>query len=587
MKISKTMFKEFSRCDRVYHLDELYKKQGFSSKFDIDDEEIRDILNLMFDEDGEDLIDDSVKVDAMMEYYNQVELVAMDIAREKFAMDILYGSSFKDQTKCYFKDQSDHEFYTYLDGFNDSGDTLNIFEVKATTSKKFKEDYKTKESGKQALFSYDSDEVLNFNTEFINTKMADKIFNKASDIGRYIYDCAVTYYFCKNDEKFQNKKIKFYLVILNSDFVYDGVSPLIARNKYRKSVIDFVDISWIVKEYYEMIQKEKESLINNISLTHIPKIEYDKKCGFKKQNGQCAFFPVCWDKALHQGSILEYFRVTVSKGIPLYEKLNNGEFDLSDVEDADLTPNQLIQKQTNLLDFVHMDKEKIRQAIATIKYPIYYLDFETFASPLPRFQGEKPYQQMLFQYSLHIEKEPSKCDFDKDHYEYLVKDTLDHRLELLEKLIKDIDLSKGGSVVVYNQAFESTRLKEMAQIYPQYETEIEKIRDSLFDLQNLIKAKPSLYMQFGYTEEEAKINPYYHKDLVGSYSIKKVLPIFSNLDYNSLEIKNGGEAIIAYALLGNLKGEEKETLRLNLIDYCKQDTWAMVLILHQIKEQIK
>jgi len=585
MKISKTMFKEFSRCNRVYHLDELYKKQGFSSKFDSENEEILEILNLMFDEEGEDLIADNAKVEAMMEYYNQVEILAMEMAKNKFNLNILYGNTFKSQTKCSFIDQSNHEFYSYLDGFCEEEESIYVFEVKATTSKKFREEFKTKDNGKESLFIYNHSDILVFNPNFIQTKMVEKAFNKLSDIGKYIYDCAVTYYYLKNDLKYKNKLVKFYLAVLNSDYVYDGVSSLKEENKDFKKVIDYIDITSLLEEYYLTIHEEKQVLINNLKREDIPKIEYGKKCGFKKQ--PCMFFPVCWDKLHVKGSILEYFRVTASKGIDLYEKLNNDEISLLDVSDNMLTPNQLIQKNVFIKDYVHIDKEKISKAIKLIKHPIYYLDFETFASPVPRFKGEKPYAQSLFQYSLHIEKEPMKCDFDKDHYEYLVKDTSDHRRELIEKLIKDIDLSRGGSVIVYNESFESTRLKEMALVFPEYEEEINKIRNHLFDLQNLLKAKSSLYQSLGYDEEEAKLNPYYHKDLVGSYSIKKVLPIFSNLTYKTLDIQNGGEAVIAYAMLDKLETEEKEILRNNLIKYCKQDTWAMVLILHNIIKEIE
>ncbi|MGI6710243.1 MAG: DUF2779 domain-containing protein [Bacilli bacterium] len=584
MKISKTMFKEFSRCNRVYHLDELYKKQGFSSKFDLDNEEILEILNLMFDSEGEDLIADNAKVEAMMEYYNEVEVLAMEMAKEKFNLNILYGDTFKSQAKCFFVDEANHEFYSYLDGFSIEKDTVYAFEVKATTSKKFREEFKTKDSGKESLFIYNHLDVLVFNPNFIQTKHVEKLFNKLGDIGMYIYDCAITYYYLKNDLKYKDKKVKFYLAVLNSDYVYDG-SLINKENKDFKKVIDYIDITSILEEYYPTIFKEKELLVNNLKLKEIPKLVYGKKCGFKGQ--ECKFFPVCWEKLKGRGSILEYFRVTASSKIDLYEKLNNEETSLLDVEDINLTPNQLIQKEVFISGSVHMNKEKISKAISLIKHPIYYLDFETFASPLPRFIGEKPYAQSLFQYSLHVEKTPFKCDFDKDHYEYLVKDAKDYRRELIEKLIKDIDLKKGGSVIVYNASFESTRLKEMALIFPEYEKEINKIRDSLFDLQNLLKAKSSLYEALGYDEEEAKINPYYHNDLAGSYSIKKVLPIFSNLTYSSLDIKNGGEAIIAYAMLARLEKEDREILRSNLIKYCKQDTWAMVLILHNIIKEIR
>ena len=90
--------------------------------------------------------------------------------------------------------------------------------------------------------------------------------------------------------------------------------------------------------------------------------------------------------------------------------------------------------------------------------------------------------QSLFQYSLHIEEEPGVCDIVKNHTEYLAPDHHDHREDLIIKMIKDIDLSKGGTVLVYNQTFEKSRLKELARMFPKYKAELDKINDHVFDL---------------------------------------------------------------------------------------------------------
>ena len=109
-------------------------------------------------------------------------------------------------------------------------------------------------------------------------------------------------------------------------------------------------------------------------------------------------------------------------------------------------------------DEQYFDKARIAYALkSALKYPLYHLDFESYNSPLPRFRGEKPYAQSVFQYSLHIERAPGVCDIEKDHLEYLSPDHEDRREELIVKMIKDIDLSNGGTVIVYNEAFERAR----------------------------------------------------------------------------------------------------------------------------------
>ena len=227
--------------------------------------------------------------------------------------------------------------------------------------------------------------------------------------------------------------------------------------------------------------------------------------------------------------------------------------------------------------------ERIKDALSKITYPIYHLDFESYNSPLPRFFGERPYEQSLFQYSLHKEIAPGVCDLVKDHTEFLAKDHQDHRKELAIQLISDIDLSKGGCVMVYNKSFEKTRLRELAMFFPEYKEQLDNINNHIFDLLEVLKGSSTLYKEI---ENQPKYT-YYNNDMHGSFSIKKVLPIFTNLSYSNLEVKNGTEAIVTYGMLDNLTKKEYEEKYLALRVYCRQDTWAMVEILRGLRKLIK
>ena len=245
----------------------------------------------------------------------------------------------------------------------------------------------------------------------------------------------------------------------------------------------------------------------------------------------------------------------------------------------------VIQKKALTSNIPYINKQKIIDGIKQIKYPIYHLDFETFPCPLPRYRGEKCYTQSVFQFSLHIEKEPNKCDKEKDHYEFLAYDHSDLREQLIKKMcdcIKDDD----GSVLVYNESFEKTRLKELAIIFPEYKNKLLKIRDRVFDLMNITKTKSSLYENLGYESKEAKMFNYYHKDQSGSFSIKKFLPLFSDLTYKGMEIGNGVEAMIAYAKFPKLNETEFKHKYQKLVEYCKQDTWAMYEVLKGLKKEV-
>lgn len=124
-------------------------------------------------------------------------------------------------------------------------------------------------------------------------------------------------------------------------------------------------------------------------------------------------------------------------------------------------------------------------------------------------------------------------------------------------------------------------------MYPEYKEALYKINAHMFDLLDLVKTNISLYQELGFSEGESKEVNYYHNDLAGSYSIKKVLPVFSSLSYSDLKVGNGGEAIAAYSKFPFLEKDDLEQLRDDLLKYCKQDTWAMVVVLWELIKRLE
>ena len=120
-----------------------------------------------------------------------------------------------------------------------------------------------------------------------------------------------------------------------------------------------------------------------------------------------------------------------------------------------------------------------------------------------------------------------------------------------------------------------------------------KIHDAVFDLMFVVKGSQKLNMSFLSDDLSAKekkkrceLFNYYNNGLHGSFSIKKVLPLFTNLTYKTLTVKNGTEAILTYALLPTLTIDEYNRLYLALRKYCQQDTWAMVEVLWGLQNKI-
>ena len=270
----------------------------------------------------------------------------------------------------------------------------------------------------------------------------------------------------------------------------------------------------------------------------------------------------------------------------IFDLINDGKVSMLDIPDDMLNREKnKIQKECLISGKPYINEKKIKDGIKQITYPLYHLDFETFPCPLPRYKGERPYSQSVFQFSLHIEKEPGVCDKNKDHYGYLAPDHNDHRLDLVKYMCELIPSDK--MVLVYNDSFEKTRLKELAYIFPEYKDKLLKIRDNVFDLMNIVKTKTSLYENLGYSKEEAKMFNYYHSDMDGSFSIKKILPLFSDLTYKGMEVGNGVEAMVTYASFSKLLPLDYKHKYQKLVEYCQQDTYAMVAVLNGLRESVK
>ena len=215
----------------------------------------------------------------------------------------------------------------------------------------------------------------------------------------------------------------------------------------------------------------------------------------------------------------------------------------------------------------YIDREAIRSELKELQYPIYFLDYETCSSPIPMFDGTKPWQQLPFQYSLHIR--PAK-GAKLEHKEFIATENKNPIADIAAQLTKDI--GEEGSVVVWNATFERTRNKEIAKAYPEYASEIESINARMFDLMVIFRKKM-------YTRHE-----FYR-----GYSIKYILPaLVPGLSYKDLVVQEGGTASASWPILIDVKtpSSEKNELKKNMLLYCGLDTMAMVRILEELEKEI-
>lgn len=276
--------------------------------------------------------------------------------------------------------------------------------------------------------------------------------------------------------------------------------------------------------------------------------EFYDHCNPPRQNDHIGFLPRLHASAAEE---LEQLGVESIRDIP-------DDFELSEIQRR-----AAICVQTGEPWF---DRDGLKAQLATLNYPLAYLDFETVNPAIPRFTDTHPYQQIPFQWSVHIQHLPGA---EAQHCEFLAKEVSDPRREFMTAL--SAALPESGSIVVYNQQFESARLDELAAWLPEYAERIKNIQSRLWDLLPIVR------------------NHVYHPAFAGSYSIKSVLPaLLPSLTYDGMAVVNGQDAGLAWESLvrGGLDRGECHRIRKALLAYCALDTLAMVKLVETLAIRI-
>jgi hypothetical protein len=353
-----------------------------------------------------------------------------------------------------------------------------------------------------------------------------------------------------------------YYVISGSRIDLTEVAVVHINNQYvRQGALDVKQLFTIVPLLEEIIpmqlfvkeeiQKQKEILSNDL----VPDIAIGSQCG---DPYPCDFAGHCWQH------IPSYSPLNISRlrGNLRADFLNNNILEFSQIpDDCPLSDSQWMQVEGELTGKSHINKPAIRNFLGTINYPVFFMDFETIMPGIPMFDISRPYQQITFQFSVHYLEKPGA---ELKHFEFLADAdlTIDPRIPFIESLLEI--LNTPGDVLVYNQAFEVSRLREIARDFPQYQNKIIDIIGRIADLATPFRCRD-----------------YYVPAMKGSWSIKAVLPaLVPNLSYDDLEIHEGGSASLAFLELYYQKDPEiRQATRKNLLEYCGMDTVAMVEIL--------
>lgn len=349
---------------------------------------------------------------------------------------------------------------------------------------------------------------------------------------------------------------RFFLMHINNQYVKNG--------EITAEFFHLEDITNSIIEMQPWVEENFQNLLTILDAGIEPIINIGAHCS---SPFGCEFSHHCW-KHVPEKSVFELTR-SGNKSWQLYE---NGILKMEDIaEDYHLTFAQQLQVNGIKNNESYKDLASIRDFLNAWETPLHFFDFETIFAAIPVLDGTRPYQQVPFQYSLHI----LNADSTIIHREFLAdpKDfhnpTIDPRKKMIEQM--KLDFLGNGSIVTYNQSFEVGRLKELARDFPE---------DSDF-LFGLISRIVDLLVIFNKRW-------FYLPAMGNSASIKSVLPaIAPEFSYSDLEISDGGSASSLFheSILNNDLNTAE--LRENLLKYCERDTYGMVVIFEYLKRELE
>jgi len=340
------------------------------------------------------------------------------------------------------------------------------------------------------------------------------------------------------------------LMHLNRDYVYDG------RAYDPKELFTIRNVTRQVRKHESEIPRLLKAERKALALEHPPDIAPGPQCS---DPVPCEFYGCC-NPPVPEHHISFLPRLSNKKQLQL---LDQGITFIHEIpEDFSLTTNQ-IRVWTSVKTGQPWVSEDLAKELSRLKYPLYFMDFETLFPAIPRFEGMWPYSHIPFQWSVHRQM---AADGNLEHFEFLADDERDPRRDFLGSL-NDV-LAKRGRIVTYNAGFEYQRLSELANWFPRYHDTIARIQSRLWDLLPFVREHV------------------YHPKFLGSYSLKAVLPaLVPDLSYGGMEVAHGGEAGLVWdrMIRGVIDAAERARLKSALLAYCSQDTIAMLRLLDKLR----
>lgn len=375
------------------------------------------------------------------------------------------------------------------------------------------------------------------------------------------------------DEKDHYYDLAFQVILLKKmGFKIASANLMHLNSKYVRSgeldIIKLFEIQNVTSEIEGIAEEVADGMDKALKYLSTPEAPKGSCCCvYKGRSKHCSTFKHSNPK-VPEYSVHDIARIGSSKA-KLQELADVQAFDLHKIpEHIKLSEIQQNQVDAHVHDRVLTQKSRIAEELSGLSFPLYFVDYETFPSAIPRFDGFSPYQQIPFQYSLHVLHEG---DTEPKHFEFLHTGSDNPSFSFGDSLRRNI--GGKGSVIVWSKKFECKINNDLAIRMPEFKAFMDSVNARVYDLMDIFSKQH-----------------YVHKDFRGSTSIKYILPVLvPELSYKKLGIQEGGTASQRWNELttGAISDVEKKKIADDLREYCKMDTYAMYQIWKHLTELIE
>jgi hypothetical protein len=343
------------------------------------------------------------------------------------------------------------------------------------------------------------------------------------------------------------------LIRVNKEYAYQAtkgleVSQFLKREDFTDEIrAKVADFEPQIEEAYKILTSESEPTVKALKKSFKYELPPKFEEYYRKGIPEYSIYDI---SGIRKGNLEKL----ADMGVKMIENIPDDFFS----SDAQNFQTQLTKQKTE-----NKDVPAIKAELEQLTYPLYFLDYETINPAIPLFDQTKPYQQIPFQYSLHV---IDKAGAEPRHVDFLHAEKTSPIPHLLKALKGQIGTT--GTVIVWNETFEKGCNTAMGKSCPEYADFMADVNERVYDLMKIFKDK---YQDYRFK---------------GSMSIKNVLPILApELSYKGLEIQHGGMAMDGIIDLIDDKAKNREKLIEDLKIYCGRDTFAMVKI-YQILEDL-